>query len=104
MITISATDLDGQVHELKAEEGDNLMEVLNDYEWGTPALCGGLCSCGTCHVYLGEDWTDKFPPTDSDEQDLLNEFPTTKDNSRLSCQIYLRAAHDGLKLAIAPGE
>lgn len=102
MINISVTDLDGQVHEIQARVGDNLMEVLNDFEWGTPAICGGLCSCGTCHVYLAEDWPGKFPQVESDEQDLLDVFTTTKDNSRLSCQIYLQAGHDGLKLAIAP--
>ncbi len=102
MINISVTDLDGQVHELQAEAGDNLMEVLNDFEWGTPAICGGLCSCGTCHVYLAEGWPDKFPQVESDEQDLLDVFTTTKKNSRLSCQIYLQPSHDGLQLAIAP--
>lgn len=104
MINISVTDLDGQVHEIQAEAGDNLMEVLNDFEWGTPAICGGLCSCGTCHVYLAEGWTDKFPLTASDEQDLLDDFGTTRDNSRLSCQLYLTAGHDGLQLSIAPEE
>jgi 2Fe-2S ferredoxin len=102
LINISVTDLDGQVHEIQAEAGDNLMEVLNDFEWGTPAICGGLCSCGTCHVYLADGWTDKFPQVESDEQDLLDVFTTTKSNSRLSCQIYLHASHDGLQLAIAP--
>jgi len=104
LINISVTDLDGQVHKIQACEGDNLMAVLNDFEWGTPAICGGLCSCGTCHVYLAANWLEKFPQTDSDEQDLLDIFATTKDDSRLSCQLYLQASHDGLELTIAPGE
>lgn len=102
MINISVTDLDGQVHEIQADVGDSLMEVLHDYEWGTPAICGGLCSCGTCHVYLAEGWLDKFPQVESDEQDLLDVFTTTKNNSRLSCQLYLTASHDGLQLTIVP--
>lgn len=104
MITISVKDLDNQAHEVKAREGDSLMEALREQEWGVPAICGGLCSCGTCHVYLDPEWQDKFMPADSDEQDLLDVFETTQATSRLSCQLQLSAAHDGLKLTIAPEE
>ena len=102
LINISVKDLDGQVHEIQAREGDSLMESLRVQEWGVPAACGGLCSCGTCHVYLDAKWLDKFQTTDSDEQDLLDEFDTTKDNSRLSCQLTVQTDHDGLSLSIAP--
>ena len=104
MINISVKDLDGQVHEVQAREGDSLMEALREHEWGVPAICGGLCSCGTCHVYLDTEWLDKFMMADSDEQDLLDVFDTTQATSRLSCQLQLRAEHDGLKLSIAPEE
>jgi len=104
LINITVTDMDGQLHEIQGRDGDNLMEALNDYEWGTPAICGGLCACGTCHVYLGTDWLEKFPPPDSDEQDLLDIFVNTKKSSRLSCQLYLQVEHDGLKLSIVPEE
>ena len=100
MITISVKDLDGQVHEIQAREGDSLMESLREHEWGVPAVCGGLCSCGTCHVYLDPEWLDKFQPVDTDEQELLDLFGNTKDNSRLSCQIQLQSLHDGLSLTI----
>ena len=104
MINIKVTDLDGQVHEIQAREGDSLMEALREHEWGVPAVCGGLCSCGTCHVYLDSEWQNKVNPADSDERDLLGEFDTTRENSRLSCQLYLSSAHDGLSLAIAQEE
>ena len=104
MINISVKDLDGQVHEVQAREGDSLMEALREHEWGVPAICGGLCSCGTCHVYLDHQWLDKFMMADSDEQDLLDVFDTTQATSRLSCQLQLRTEHDGLKLSIAPEE
>ena len=80
------------------------MEALREYEWGVPAICGGLCSCGTCHVYLDEGWLDKFMQADPDEQDLLEVFDSKEENSRLSCQLQLRAVHEGLKLSIAPEE
>ena len=101
MINIAVKDLDGQVHEIQAREGDSLMESLREHEWGVPAVCGGLCSCGTCHVYLDPDWLDKFQQSDADEQDLLDVFENTNDNSRLSCQLQLLPAHDGLMLTIA---
>ncbi|MGB5290123.1 MAG: 2Fe-2S iron-sulfur cluster-binding protein [Lysobacterales bacterium] len=104
MINISVKDLDGQTHEIQAREGDSLMEALREQEWGVPAICGGLCSCGTCHVYLDPQWQGKFMQADSDEQDLLDVFETTQATSRLSCQLQLGAAHDGLKLTIAPEE
>ena len=104
MINISVKDLDGQVHEIQAREGDSLMEVLREYEWGVPAMCGGLCSCGTCHVYLDTVWLDRFQQPDPDEQDLLGVFDSAENNSRLSCQLFLQAGHNGLKLAIATDE
>jgi 2Fe-2S ferredoxin len=104
VIDISVKDLDGQTHEVQAREGDTLMEALREHEWGVPAICGGLCSCGTCHVYLDPQWQDKFMQADSDEQDLLDVFDTTQATSRLSCQLQLQAVHDGLKLTIAPEE
>lgn len=101
MIHILVTDLDSQLHEIQGQEGDSLMELLREHEWGTPAICGGLCSCGTCHVHIDTDWLDKFPQADSDEQELLEVFSSTTGNSRLSCQLVLQASHDGLKLTIA---
>ena len=104
MINISVKDLDGQVHEIQAREGDSLMEALREHEWGVPAICGGLCSCGTCHVYVDKEWLEKLRQVDSDEQDLLDEFDNSKDNSRLSCQVKLLSEHEGLALSIAPEE
>jgi len=102
LINIIVKDLDGQVHKKTANEGESLMEALRHDEWGVAAICGGMCSCGTCHVFLDADWLDKFQQADSDEQDLLDVFDTTKENSRLSCQLFLQSAHDGLSLTIAP--
>ena len=102
LINITVKDLDGQVHEVQAKEGDSLMESLRQHEWGVAAACGGLCSCGTCHVYVDPEWTDKLPPAASDEQDLLDEFETTQESSRLSCQLQMHSSHDGLSVSIAP--
>lgn len=102
MINIVVKDLDGKIHEVQVNEGENLMAALREHEWGVPAICGGLCSCGTCHVYIDTKWLDKFQQADSDEQDLIDEFDSASDNSRLSCQMNVREIHDGLSLTIAP--
>jgi 2Fe-2S ferredoxin len=104
LIKLSVKDYKGEEHQLQGLEGDTLMEVLREYEWGVAAICGGLMACGTCQVYLDKEWQDKFPPIDPEEQDLLDEFDSTNGNSRLSCQLRLDKSHDGLSLTIAPDE
>jgi len=104
VIKIIATDFDGQSHQIQANTGATLMEALREYEWGVAAICGGLCACGTCHVYLDEAWLNQFPQADPDERDLLDVFDSCQANSRLSCQLRLQDCHDGLHLTIAPDE
>jgi 2Fe-2S ferredoxin len=104
MIKIKVTDLDGQEHELQASPDSVLMELLREQDWGIAALCGGMCSCATCHVYLDETWQESFPVRESDEEELLELLDYFQPDSRLSCQLRLQAAHDGLKVTLAPEE
>ena len=104
MIKIHVTDRDGNAHDIEAAPGDRLMEVLREYDWGVAAICGGMCSCGTCHVWLAADWPAKFPAQDVDEEDLVDMLEFRQDNSRLSCQLTLGPEHDGLNLQLAPDE
>jgi 2Fe-2S ferredoxin len=80
------------------------MEPLRDLDAGISAICGGMCSCATCHVYVDPEWVSKLPAAMSDETDMLRDLTTRRDNSRLSCQIQLTAAIDGLRVTIAPEE
>ena len=104
MITINVKDREGQTHRVEASEGEKLMEALREYEWGLAAICGGMCSCGTCHVYLDENWSDAFPEQDVDEEDLIDMLEFSRPTSRLSCQLTLEDRHDGLTLELAPDE
>ena len=104
MFTIKVTDLDGRQHELDAKPGEVPMELLREQDWGVAALCGGMCSCATCHVFIEEEWLDSFPPKDSDEEELLEILDSFQPNSRLSCQLRLQPVHDGLGLVLAPEE
>ena len=104
MIKLKVTDRDGQTHDIEANEGDTLMETLREHDWGVAAICGGMCSCGTCHVYLDAGDVGKFPPVDIDEEDLVDMLEFSKEGSRLSFQLTLTAEHNGVALELAPDE
>jgi 2Fe-2S ferredoxin len=104
MTTLQVIDRDGVEHEVAAKPGLKVMEVLRELDYGVAAICGGMCSCATCHVYVDPAWADKLPPPMSDERDLLSELTHRKDNSRLSCQVEITAALSGLKVTIAEDE
>lgn len=104
MITIKVIDRDGQLHEVQGHRNDKLMEVLREYDWGVAAICGGMCSCATCHVYVDQAWLDKFPRREMDEEELLEFLDGFRPGSRLSCQLELREIHDGLEIELAPDE
>jgi 2Fe-2S ferredoxin len=104
MPTVRVIDHDGQEHELNAPAGVVLMEPLRDMDNGVAAICGGMCSCATCHVYVDPEWYAKLPAPMSDETDMLSDLQTRRENSRLSCQIMLKQEYAGLKVTIAPEE
>lgn len=105
MIKIEVKDREGEMHAVEANEGDTLMETLREFDWGVAAICGGMVSCGTCHVYLAEKDRDAFPEPDVDEEDLVDMLEFSREGaSRLSCQLTLGAEHKGLSLELAPDE
>ena len=104
MITIIVKDRFGESHQLEAQPGDHLMEVLREVPWGVEAICGGMCSCATCHVYVDESWRGKFDAIEVDEDDLLEFLDHRQEGSRLSCQLDLKDEHDGLSVTLAPEE
>jgi len=104
LITIHVTDREGRKHVLEAHPNDSLMEVLREFDWGVAAICGGMCSCATCHVHIDEGWTEQFPPREMDEAELLDFLDHCQPNSRLSCQLQLQQQHDGLAVTLAPEE
>jgi len=105
MTSIKATDREGVEHELQAKPGSTLMEVLRDADLGIAALCGGMCACATCHVYIDGAWISRLGERQSDETALLEDLPAYQPaQSRLSCQIRLSSELDGLTLTVAPEE
>lgn len=94
---------DGTERVLQGEIGLSVMEVIRDNGIDELlALCGGCCSCATCHVHVDEEWMSVLPAMDGDEDDLLDSSDHRAANSRLSCQIPFSAALGGLRVTIAP--
>lgn len=103
MARMIVVDRDGKEHEVEAKSGLKIMEILRELDYGVAAICGGLCSCATCHVYVDESWAARLPKPQSDELELLRELPDFREPvSRLSCQVDFTEALSGIKVAIAP--
>ena len=104
MVKIAVTNLAGQTRDIEAEVGLSLMENIrnNDFD-DLPAICGGCCSCCTCHVFVDADGYKKLPEMEDDEQYLLEDSEHYQaGTSRLSCQVEVDDSLDGLRVTIAP--
>ena len=105
MATIKVTTRTGEVLEIQARDGYSLMEAIRTNTREDPfAICGGCCSCATCHVYIDEAFADKLPPMMDTENDLLDFTDHRTSSSRLSCQIPITSALEGLQVRVAPEE
>jgi len=94
---------DGQERAVDGEAGLSVMEVIRENGFDELlALCGGCCSCATCHVHVDGDWVARLPRMSEDENDLLESSDHRNDSSRLSCQIPFTQDLDGLRVTIAP--
>ena len=103
MTTITVISRNGEGRDVQAERDLSLMEVIRDNGFDELlALCGGCCSCATCHVHVDPAFVDKLPKMGEDENDLLDSTDHRDATSRLSCQIPVSDALDGLIVTIAP--
>ncbi len=102
MPMLTVVDRAGEERTVDAEVGLSVMEVLkiNGFD-ELLALCGGCCSCATCHVHVDPAYLDRLPPIGEDEDDLLDVAEDRDATSRLSCQLPVTAALDGMRLRIA---
>ncbi|QEZ44385.1 2Fe-2S iron-sulfur cluster-binding protein [Cupriavidus oxalaticus] len=102
MPTIIYVLKDGNRKTVAAANGKTLMEVaIANNVRGIDAECGGCCSCATCHVYVDEAWLGKLPALDDMENELLDGVAAERTgSSRLSCQIIVNDALDGLVVRV----
>ena len=104
MAEITVTDTGGATRAIAAPLNRPLMEAIRDAGFDDLlAMCGGACACATCHVYVDDpDRLAALPPMKEDEDALLDGAEERRENSRLSCQIRVTDALDGLRVTIAP--
>jgi 2Fe-2S ferredoxin len=106
LTTLTIVTPDGRERSILADGDDlSLMEVIRAAGFDDLlALCGGCCSCATCHVYIAPEGQVGLPPVSETERDLLESSAYRRPESRLSCQIPLSGVADGLRVEIAPEE
>ena len=92
----------GDEKTVEAAAGLTVMEAIRDNGFDELlALCGGCCSCATCHVHVDPDYFGKLPPLSEDENDLLDSSDDRDEYSRLGCQIPFSDDLDGMTVRIA---
>lgn len=106
-VKITIIDRGGTAHKVDAptDMAMNLMEVVRSYELapeGSIGICGGMAMCASCQCYVQSN-TD-LPEKGEEEEAMLAEAFYVQDNSRLSCQIPITEALEGLVVKLAPSE
>lgn len=97
MAKITYIEHNGTEHAVDAEPGVSVMETaIKNMIPGIDADCGGACACATCHVYVDPAWLEKLKKPEAMEESMLDFAYEPKENSRLSCQIEVTDALDGL--------
>ena len=102
MPQLIVTTRSGETSTIDADDGLTVMEAIRDNGFDELlALCGGCCSCATCHVHVDPEFAALLPPMSQDEDDLLDSSDDRDETSRLSCQIPFADELDGLRVRIA---
>jgi 2Fe-2S ferredoxin len=105
MPNITYVESNGTEHTVDVEENMNLMEgsTINLLP-GIEGMCGGICSCCTCHVYIEDEWADKCNAMTDGEERLLEGSQHRKDSSRLGCQVIITYEMDGMRVLLPPDQ
>ena len=102
MTKLVVVDRGGSEREIDVANGVSVMEAIRDNGFDELlALCGGCCSCATCHVHVDPEFAAKLSKMSEDENDLLDSSSDRNEYSRLSCQVEFGDALDGMKVTIA---
>ena len=101
MAKITFIGTDGLRYEVEAENGSTVMEnAVRNGVPGIEAECGGACACATCHVYVADEWRAAVGEAEPMEEDMLDFAYDVRPGSRLSCQIRVSDALDGLVVTV----
>lgn len=104
-IKVTIIDREGVAHQVDAptDMNMNFMELVRSFELapeGTIGICGGMAMCASCQCYVLSD--HELPEMSSDEDLMLSEAFHVKENSRLSCQLFITEDLEGLEIELAP--
>jgi len=103
MVTLTIVTRDGIEKSVEGEKGHSIMEVIRENGIDELlAICGGCCSCATCHVYVDAAAAQLLPAMSDDEDGLLDSSEHRTERSRLSCQLYCGDRLHGMRVEIAP--
>ncbi|KAK1766335.1 2Fe-2S iron-sulfur cluster binding domain protein [Phialemonium atrogriseum] len=98
---VTFIDKEGDEHKFAVSEGDNLLDIAQANDLEMEGACGGSCACSTCHVIVSDqDYYDKLPEPDDDENDMLDLAFGLTETSRLGCQVIMKKELDGLKVKL----
>lgn len=100
MVRVTFTTPRGETVETEGAAGDNLLRVGQAAGMPLEGTCEGQMACSTCHVIVDKDWFDRLVPASDEEEDMLDLAAGARATSRLSCQIELSDALDGLAVTI----
>ncbi len=102
MANLVVVSRDGSEKVIEGQNGLSIMELIRDNGFDELlALCGGCCSCATCHIHIDPAFADKVAAMSEDENDLLDSSSHRDETSRLSCQLPFSDALDGIRVTIA---
>ncbi|KAK4466986.1 Adrenodoxin, mitochondrial [Cladorrhinum samala] len=98
---VTFIDKEGKEHKIAVCKGDNLLDIAQAHDLEMEGACGGSCACSTCHVIvLDQDYYDKIPEADDDENDMLDLAFGLQETSRLGCQVVMTPELDGLRVQL----
>ncbi|KAK4230416.1 2Fe-2S ferredoxin-type domain-containing protein [Podospora fimiseda] len=98
---VTFIDKEGAEHNIACNKGDNLLDIAQAHDLEMEGACGGSCACSTCHVIvMDQEYFDKMPEADDDENDMLDLAFGLQETSRLGCQIVMTPELDGLRVQL----
>jgi ferredoxin, 2Fe-2S len=105
MVAITYVEHDGTRHTVDVEPDMSLMEgaTLNLVP-GVEGMCGGICSCATCHCYVPAQWRERLPAQSLGEKNMLATARHVREDSRLGCQIVVTPDMEGMEVGLPPDQ
>ncbi|KAK4114612.1 ferredoxin [Canariomyces notabilis] len=98
---VTFIDKEGREHRIAVSKGDNLLDIAQANDLEMEGACGGSCACSTCHVIvMDQEYYDKMPEPDDDENDMLDLAFGLQETSRLGCQVVMTPELDGLRVKL----